>query len=159
MAETKDEERYAQYESVGPARLRAWSVLLGDALGPVTRKERNRLMGLSMIGIAIKELNILPNRISALGIEFTQTNRLSMLRYLGFVVLYFLIAFFCYGVGDAARNFYAYLIELQEDRKGIAYVRPPFVTALLVFRIFLIDLLFPLVLGIYAAVILLQVHP
>ncbi|MGD0626390.1 MAG: hypothetical protein ABSB32_16935 [Thermodesulfobacteriota bacterium] len=75
-------------------------VRLRDPLSEVTRKERRSLLVASIIGIAIAKSGLIPSKISALGIEFGQTDQRSLLMVMAFVTLYFLAAFIFYAASD-----------------------------------------------------------
>ena len=65
--------------------------LLSDLLSDLTRKQRRNLLLVSAIGIAIVHSSLVPTKISALGIEFSQTETSLLLSLIAFVVLYFFI--------------------------------------------------------------------
>lgn len=73
---------------------------LKDPLSQVTRNERRNLLGASAIGIVIVKTGLIPSKISALGIEFTQTDRRSLLLAIAAIVGYFLLAFLVYASSD-----------------------------------------------------------
>jgi hypothetical protein len=75
-------------------------ILLGDPLSKETRTERRSLLGASAIGIVIVKTGLVPSKISALGIEFNQTDQRSLLLAIAAVVLYFLTAFLIYAGSD-----------------------------------------------------------
>jgi hypothetical protein len=75
-------------------------VALGESLSEVTRHERRALLGVSIIGITIARTGLVPSKISALGVEFSQGDQKAVLGILGVVVGYFLIAFAIYSVAD-----------------------------------------------------------
>jgi hypothetical protein len=75
-------------------------IQLKDPLSQVTRNERRSLLGVSAIGIMIVKTGLIPSRISALGIEFSQTDQHSLLMAIAGVVLYFLLAFAIYSWSD-----------------------------------------------------------
>src|SRR5215212_9174358 len=61
--------------------------LINDPLQDVTRKERKSLLGVSALGIAMVKAGLVPQKISALGIDFQQLNEKVLLRGLALVVL------------------------------------------------------------------------
>ena len=73
---------------------------MSDPLSGVARKERKFLLGSSMLGIILVKAGFVPTKISALGIEFAKTDQNSLLSVLGFIILYFLIAFLIYAASD-----------------------------------------------------------
>ncbi len=76
-------------------------VLVDDPLNQVTRTERRNLLGVSALGIVIVKTGLLPTQISALGIQFSQTDRVALLHSIAIVDIYFLIAFLLYAVSDS----------------------------------------------------------
>jgi len=85
-------------------------IRLRDPLSKVTRSERRTLLGASAIGIVMKAAGLVPTRISALGIEFSQTDQRALLRAFAAIISYFLIAFLVY----AASDFLAWRMSSQE---------------------------------------------
>ena len=75
-------------------------LLLRDQLSKETRTERRTLLGVSAIGIVIVKTGLVPAKISALGIEFNQTDQRSLLLAVAAVTIYFLIAFLIYAASD-----------------------------------------------------------
>lgn len=73
---------------------------LRDALSDVTRKERRHLLGISLLGVALKKTGLVPSKISGLGIEFQNTDQRALLFIVAFVILYFLVAFIIYAFSD-----------------------------------------------------------
>lgn len=86
-----------------------FSTILKDPLSDVTRKERIYLLATSTLGIAIVTTGLVPSRISALGIQFEETNQRTLLLMIGIVVAYFLVAFIIYAVAD----FFAWLDDYR----------------------------------------------
>jgi hypothetical protein len=81
--------------------------LLKDPLSQETRKERRSLLAVSAIGLIIAKAGLVPTRIAALGIEFSQTDRTTLLRSLALITVYFLVAFIFYALAD----YYSYRID------------------------------------------------
>lgn len=75
-------------------------VAVSDPLSEVTRTERKLLLAVSALGILIVKTGLVPSKISALGIEFAQTDQRALLRAIGAIVLYFLFAFLVYAISD-----------------------------------------------------------
>ena len=75
-------------------------ILLKDPLSKETRTERRILLGASAVGIVIVKTGLVPSKISALGIEFNQTDQHSLLRAVAAVIVYFLFAFLIYAGSD-----------------------------------------------------------
>jgi hypothetical protein len=80
-----------------------------DPLSDVTRKERRALLGISALGAVMVKANILPQKISALGIDFGEINKTVLLRSIALLATFFLVAFFVYAVSD----FLAWRIAIQ----------------------------------------------
>jgi hypothetical protein len=83
--------------------------LVRDPLSEVTRKERRALLGVSAIGVVMVKANILPQKISALGIDFGEINKIVLLRSIALLATFFLVAFFVYAISD----FLAWRIAIQ----------------------------------------------
>jgi hypothetical protein len=71
-----------------------------DPLSEVTRKERRLLLGVSVIGLALTKIGLIPEKISSLGLEFTAVNQKSLLYLVAIIVAYFLAAFAIYSATD-----------------------------------------------------------
>lgn len=76
------------------------AILVSDCLSEVTRKERRSLLGVSTLGIVMTHANLVPTKISALGVEFSQASQSTLLLIFSFVVGYYLLAFAIYGLAD-----------------------------------------------------------
>ena len=74
--------------------------VFGDPLTEVTRKQRTLLLGVSALGATIAQTGLTPTKISALGIEFAQSDQRAFLGILIVAILYFLAAFVVYGASD-----------------------------------------------------------
>lgn len=75
-------------------------VLLKDPLSEETRKERRNLLGVSTLGIVMVKSGLIPSKISALGIEFSQADQTVLLYALAVITIYFLLAFIFYALSD-----------------------------------------------------------
>lgn len=75
-------------------------LLLADPLSPHTRSVRKSLLISSLVSIAIARTQFFPTKISALGIEFTQANRGSMIFLLVVVVSFLFISFIATSASD-----------------------------------------------------------
>jgi len=122
------------------------------------------------VGIVIAKANIVPTKISALGVEFSQTNQAAMLKVIAAVVLYFLLAFLLYCVCDLIRLRISYrrtfVEQVEEARRGrreegqggIVVGQHPgwpyFVISLI--RAVLFDFALPIATGVYAVAVLLK---
>ena len=77
-----------------------YDLRLRDPLSEVTRKERKLLLVSSALGVAVVKTGLLPTKIEALGIAFSNANTSALLKILSLVVLYFLVAFVLYAASD-----------------------------------------------------------
>ena len=75
-------------------------ILLQDPLSRVTRQERTRLLLSSFVAVVIAKAGIIPTKIESIGVEFSSSNRASIVVLAGVVVAYFLLAFLIYGLFD-----------------------------------------------------------
>lgn len=103
-------------------KLRSQDVRLRDPLSDVTRRERRALLGSSTLGIVIVKTGLVPSKITALGIEFTQADQRSLLLSIAAIISYFLIAFVVYAASDflAWRLSYGWtLIEEELERRRL----------------------------------------
>lgn len=75
-------------------------IRLRDPLSDVTRNERKFLLAVSAIGLILRHAGLVPTKIAALGIEFSQVDQKILLRAMGLIVLYFLFAFILYASSD-----------------------------------------------------------
>ena len=71
-----------------------------DPLSETTRRERRALLGLSVIAVAMVKVPVIPEKISALGIEFSLKNQQTFLSIYALVLIYFLMAFLVYALTD-----------------------------------------------------------
>jgi hypothetical protein len=71
-----------------------------DPLSDITRRERRSLLGLSVVAIATVKVPILPEKISALGIDFSLKNQQTFLSIFALVLAYYLAAFLIYAMTD-----------------------------------------------------------
>lgn len=71
-----------------------------DPLTAETRKERRWLLAASIVSAVFDMSHIAPSKISALGIEFTQSSLPALRFLLIVVVLYFVVAFSIYAFSD-----------------------------------------------------------
>jgi hypothetical protein len=71
-----------------------------DPLSQHTRGVRKSLLIASVIAIAVAKTGFIPTKISALGLEFSQADRGSMLWLIGAVVAFFLLSFVVSAFGD-----------------------------------------------------------
>lgn len=73
---------------------------VSDALSEITRKERRALLGVSTLCIAITHANLVPTKISALGIEADKLDQKGLLIVLALIVCYYIFAFAVYAFAD-----------------------------------------------------------
>lgn len=83
-----------------------------DFLSDVSRKERRYLLLASALGIIIVKLGLVPSRITSIGIEFSETNKESLLLIIATGIIYFIFAFFIYALSD----FISWRIEFNKTR-------------------------------------------
>lgn len=69
---------------------------LRDPLDQTTRKVRRNLLLSSMAGILIVKVDLVPERIIAFGIKFSESNQESLLLIISGVIIYFLLSFIIY---------------------------------------------------------------
>jgi hypothetical protein len=95
-------------------------VLIGlkDPLSQVTRAERRMLLGISALSIFVTSTGLIPTRVSALGVDFGQSDQRALLLVLALVVGYFLVAFIVYGLTD----YLSWRITGDESRRS-AYLK------------------------------------
>ena len=91
---------------------------LQDALSSVTRKERQFLLGISLLGIALVKAGLIPSKISGLGIEFQIADQQALLSIVASLIFYFFVAFISY----AASDFLAWKLSISKQaiEKAIA---------------------------------------
>lgn len=85
-----------------------------DPLSEVTRKERRALLGISVLGVALVKIPLVPEKLSTFGIEFARPNQQAFLTIYAAVVLYFLVAFLIYALTDFIAWRRARVRRLQE---------------------------------------------
>jgi len=133
--------------------------LLGDRLGDVTRKERRNLLTVSAIAITMVKTNLIPTKITALGIEFSQAEKYIMLYILSIIIFYFLITFIIYSASD----YFVWKYNYKSSKYIDTYAVRPLViisTKLSkpenIIRIFrtTIDFIIPIMISVYAVIIL-----
>jgi hypothetical protein len=158
---------------------RPWEVRIRDPLSEVTRKERTLLLGTAALGIGIVHTGLVPEKISTLGVDFTPADQRAVVALLGFLVLYFVVAFLIYAGSDFMAwrlAFHSAMIESARERalqdqdrreaeqaaiaryrnRWVAWSRASRPTSLL--RA-MFDLGLPLVIGLYAIALLFGYHP
>ena len=92
--------------------------LLKDPLSQETRKERRSLLAVSALGLIIVKAGLVPTRIAALGIEFSQADRTTLLWSLALITIYFLVAFLFYALADySSYRIDTYILELRYHQR------------------------------------------
>ena len=71
-----------------------------DPLSETTRRERRALLGLSILGLAIVKVPLVPEKFAMLGIEFAKLNQATFVGLYALIVGYFLVAFCIYALTD-----------------------------------------------------------
>ena len=91
---------------------------LGDPLSDVARRERRNLLASSTIALLIVHVGLIPERISAFGIELSAPAQSALLLMLVAVVIYFMVAFVIYGFADFLvwRHKYHDYLENRENK-------------------------------------------
>ena len=77
-----------------------FSERLREPLNETTRKARRNLMGAALIGIVITKVGLVPEKISAFGVEFTSANQHALLMLLIAAILYFALGFIVYAYSE-----------------------------------------------------------
>lgn len=80
------------------------------------RRERQTLLIVSAIGLAIAKTGLLPSRISSLGVEFSGNDQRAMLTIISALILYLLAAFCIHSFADYIRWKTIYALRLQESK-------------------------------------------
>jgi hypothetical protein len=169
-------------ESFETVREKLAEAAVKDPLSDVTRKERRLLLGVSIVCFALVKAELVPTRISAFGIDFSQANQRALLYVLALVVAYLLTAFAVYSASDFVSwriAFYAAYRELgstsvpsdvegdpklpgvSELRRNVYQIRNP--TSELAHRLSfpvsflrgLFEFLLPMIFGVYVLYLLL----
>jgi hypothetical protein len=78
----------------------AKDILLDDPLSGETRAKRKFLLVTSLIGIAMVRAEIVPKKLSALGVDLEPSNQGALLYLVSVVIIYFLFAFVVYAFSD-----------------------------------------------------------
>jgi len=76
------------------------AIRLRGPLQEDTKKQRRNLIAVSAIGIAFFDVGLVPQKISAFGIESSQIDQKALSILLFFTILYFLIEFLIYAFPD-----------------------------------------------------------
>jgi hypothetical protein len=99
---------------------------LSESLSPAASQARKQLLIASAIGIAIATMKIVPNKISALGIEFNEINKTSFIYLMAATCCYLALSFITYATTDylqwrssVKQNYLAY--GIRASMAGIGY--------------------------------------
>src|SRR5437016_897610 len=71
-----------------------------EFLADQTLRERQHLLIVSAIGLAIVKTRLLPTKISSLGVEFSASDQRAMLTMIIALIIYFLLAFCIHSFAD-----------------------------------------------------------
>ena len=88
------------------------------------------MLGISAIGIVIVRIGLIPEKISALGIDFATHNQQALLHFLALVVLFYTLAFMIYAVSDFITwrlSFVSELKRILNERRDRQRRESPFV--------------------------------
>ncbi|HCZ9278101.1 TPA: hypothetical protein O4G40_004645 [Vibrio alginolyticus] len=73
---------------------------LKEPLTETTRKTRRNLLAAAVTGIVIVQVGLVPKKISAFGIEFSEANQESLLQLVSAVILFYAITFIVYVLSE-----------------------------------------------------------
>lgn len=93
---------------------------LADPLSQISRAERRNLLLAATLAILIAHVNLVPTRMSALGLEFAPPAQASFLVVTALVVGYFMFAFATYALADLfvwRKRYYDYLAAVERESK------------------------------------------
>ena len=93
--------------------------LFKDPLSDMTQNQRKDPLAVSGISVAIAGAGLVPPKISAPGIEFSQAEGSTLLLFLAAVISYFLSACLLYAWSDAM----AWREEFSQSRPSVSEVR------------------------------------
>ena len=71
-----------------------------DPLSETTRKERTALLGLSILGVALVKVPLVPEKFAVFGVDFAKVNQSTFVSLYALVIGYYLVAFAIYAVTD-----------------------------------------------------------
>ena len=94
---------------------------LADPLSPISRAERRNLLLAGTLAILISHVNLVPARITALGLEFAPPAQASFLVVTALVVGYFMFAFATYAIADLfvwRKRYYDYLAAVERESRS-----------------------------------------
>ena len=96
---------------------------LNDPLSDITRKERRNLLTAGVLGAFVVWTGLVPTKVATLGIELNLMEQKYFLILLGFIVLYFLVAFLLYGMADYfiwRERYREYLVDFEIEMDGVS---------------------------------------
>jgi hypothetical protein len=73
---------------------------LTDPLSGISRAERRNLLISSVVGFLVSKAGIVPQKISALGIDLSLPAQKMFIYLVGAIIIYFMLAFVVYGMSD-----------------------------------------------------------
>lgn len=73
---------------------------LKEPLTETTRKTRRNLLAAAVIGIVIVQVGLVPQKISAFGIEFSEANQQSLLQLVSAAIIFYAITFIVYVLSE-----------------------------------------------------------
>jgi len=85
---------------------------LKDPLTETARKVRRNLLAASVVGIVIVKVGLVPNKVSAFGIDFTQANQEALLQLIAAVIAFYSATFLVY----VASELTAWNIALRSEQ-------------------------------------------
>lgn len=85
---------------------------LKDPLTETARKVRRNLLAASVVGIVIVKVGLVPNKVSAFGIDFTQANQEALLQLIAAVIAFYSVTFLVY----VASELTAWNIALRSEQ-------------------------------------------
>ncbi|MBT3509146.1 MAG: hypothetical protein HN472_06335 [Nitrospina sp.] len=74
--------------------------ILADPISEATRGQRKSLLAASATGIIMATLELFPTKILSLGLEFTDTDKGTLILIVVAIISYFLVGFLIYGFND-----------------------------------------------------------
>jgi hypothetical protein len=89
-------------------------VSVRDPLSEVTRKERRSLLALAATGLFIAKANLVPTKISALGIDFDQADQTKIKQGIALLIGYLVVAFSIYAWSDFLAWRYQYADAVRQ---------------------------------------------
>lgn len=147
---------------------------LVDPLSTISRSERRNLLLASVSGILLAKAGLLPTRISTLGIELSIPDQRTILIISASLVCYFIVAFIVFGISDLMiwrMKYQKFLKDVDQymnnwtiedqhahDNSSLPKLSWLYQAAkpIALFRVYFFEYALPIVIAIYAAVLLLM---